>query len=196
MKRNLLLAIICIILIAVITLLSATGIGFSSEEFVAPSVPKTQVSLVIIEGKNPNLAGPVVYSVTYTNTFLPRQRQLPFVTACLYNSEAKRGMYLGTRWQLSSLNSQGFSDGSNIIQLNIETKTLNLEVQPFVRYAERPVIYAPDSPPIAKPVPAMEESYDSILLFIEDDGRSQKAYPQCEFLQEEDVAKAKKVALV
>ena len=34
-----------------------------------------------------------------------------------------------------------------------------------------------------------------ILLFVEDEGRSRKFYPRCEFLQAEDVARARKIAL-
>lgn len=194
-SKNLIVALVCAGLIVVITLLSATSIGFDARETVVPSLSKTEVVRVQTEGQyEQNLAGPVVYSVTYTNTFLPRQHQLPYVTACLYNSAEKRGAYLGTRWQVSQFDSQQWSEG-NVVQLGKETKTIGLEVQPFVRWMPSPAVTS-QAMPLAKPVPGFEtESYDSILIFVEE-GRSRQIYPQCEFLQPEDVARARKVQLV
>lgn len=189
-NRNLFFAILCIVLIAIITLLSAAEIGFSSSDEVVSSVSKEQVVVLSENQYEQNIAGPVVYRVTYINTFLPRQRQLPFVTACLYDSTAKRGAYLGTRWQVSLFDSQQWSDG-NVVQIGRETKTIGLEVQPNIRWKPAPT-------PVARPVPAEmpEQSYDYILLFVQDEDSSRKIYPQCEFLQEEDVERARKVALI
>ncbi|HLC32814.1 MAG TPA: hypothetical protein VJJ82_03240 [Candidatus Nanoarchaeia archaeon] len=201
MKRNvnLVMALICAALIVILTLLSATSIGFDIREAVVPSLPKDQVVRIATEGQNePNLAGPVVYSVTYTNTFLPRQHQLPFVTACLYNSDERRGAFIGTRWQVSQFDSQQWSEG-NVVQLGIETKTVGFEVQPFVRWAIQPM--TKESHDLTREVPVKPipgqviDKYDLILLFIEE-GRSRQVYPQCEFLQAEDVERARKVQLV
>lgn len=192
-NNNLIVALICAALIIVLTLLSATSLGFESRETVVPSLSKAEVVRVQTEGQyEQNLVGPVVYSVTYTNTFLPRQHQLPYVTACLYNSAEKRGAYLGTRWQVSQFDSQQWSEG-NVVQLGKETKTIGLEVQPIVNW--RPSERYDSSMSVPKPVPAIDVSYDSILLFIEE-GRARQIYPQCDFLQAEDVARARKVALV
>src|SRR3989344_5407594 len=97
---NLTLAIVCAALIIILTLLSATSIGFSSREELVPAVPKSEVVRTVTEGQESPFSGPVVYRVTYTNSFLPRQHQLPYVSACLYNSLDKRGVYLSTRWQV------------------------------------------------------------------------------------------------
>ena len=192
-STNLVVALVCAALIVIITLLSATSIGFTSREEIVPTVAKDQVIKVLSEGRQPSMTGPVVYRVTYENTFLPRQHQLPFVSACLYDSNEKRGAYLGTRWQVSNFDSQQWSDGGNVVQLGRETKTIGLEVQPYTLWKPSPV---PVTEPIKLvPVPP-DEQYDLIFLFVDGSGRMQSFYPQCDNLQAEDMARAKKIQLV
>lgn len=202
-KLKLSLALICALIIFVIAFLSAMPIGFSKTEFIQDSLPLNKVFVVRgADGREPVYErGPIVYSITYKNTFLPRQKVLPRVNACLYNSEKRTGTYLNTRWQTEQIEKglRDFDHGENVARLGIGEKTVSLELMPQVFWKPRPDYSEIDRVP-AKPVPAVDfeqEKFDTVLLFISETDRmyGEHYYP-CEALQPSDVAEAKKIKLV
>lgn len=201
-KIKLSLAIICAAIIFIIALLSATPIGFSKTEFIPESLPLEKV-FVIKESdgrENPYERGPSVYSLTYKNTFLPRQKVLPRVHACLYNSEKRTGTYLTTRWQTEQIERglRDFDHGENVARLGIGEKTVSLELMPHVFWKPRPGSFEIDGVP-AKPVPVPDfeqQKFDTVLLFISEESGMYKGYYPCESLQPSEVETAKKIRLV
>ncbi len=200
MNRNLFLAIACMTIIAILTLLSAIPIGFHIKEETLSSVPASEVIPIIDEGKGYGMMpGPIVHRLYFENTFMPRQYVLPRATACLYNSKTRQGAYINARWQISALETKvsDFSQNENVVQLGRESRTVELSVDQFVRWQRMPQ-YTPEMTEPVKPVPLTEyaEGFDTIYLWLIDKDAQQNFYPMCENIQPADVNFAKKIMIV
>ncbi len=205
MNKNLTAAIVCIALIAAITLLSALPIGFSRIEETAPTISTDLIAPIREEtqGGFGNSPGPVVHRVTFVNTWLPRQVTLPRPSACLYNSKTHQGAYANARWQISTLESRvnDFGSGESVVQLGRGTRTVELTIDQFVRWKRQvPASQTQPQKPMPAPgatVPVMDypEGFDTLYLFLID--RNQPDfYPDCSNLQTADLAYAKKITVV
>lgn len=207
MNKNLVAAIVCVLLIAAITLLSALPIGFSRIEETAPSVSAELLTPVLEEsqGGYSTSPGPVVHRITFVNTWLPRQMTLPRPSACLYNSKTRQGAYANARWQISTLESRvnDFGSGESVVQLPRGTRTVELTIDQFVRWKRPPAQYNTGmTKPVAMPAPGEStpvmdypEGFDTLYLFLID--RNQPDfYPDCGNLQAADLAYAKKISVV
>lgn len=202
MNKNLALAILCIALIAIITLLSALPFGFSKTEETAISVPAELITPVRDEtkGYSGTTPGPVVYRITFTNTWLPRQVPLPRANACLYNSKTRQGVWANTHWQISNLETKisDFNSDESVVQLGRETRTVELTIDQFVRW-ERTPIREPMTKPVAPPLPAPSvdypEGFDTLYLFLID-RNTPDFYLDCGNLQPADLMYAKKIAII
>jgi len=198
MSRDIWAALACLAALVIIAFASATDIGFSRSESFVESV-RSQDVLSVQEDGTPYAPGPAmkVHSVTLTNGFIPRQKVLPFPTACLYDSASRRGTNVGVRWQAeaaSELDSRTVA--VNYVELGYGSKTVNLLIDRYVLYKPRPVEVP--MPPDLKPV--QEEKYDSLLLFlkVEEGGwqDSYNTYTDCYNLQETDLARARSIPVV
>ncbi|MBI4146232.1 hypothetical protein HY489_02745 [Candidatus Woesearchaeota archaeon] len=198
MNKNLIAAIVCVVLITIITLLSALPFGFRIEQQTAQTLPADQVVPVMDEGQGyyGPTPGPTIHTITFTNTFMPRQYVLPQAQACLYNTKNGQGAYLGTRWQVSSMQSKvDFGDNQNVVQLGKETRTVKLTIDKFVRW-KRPIVPQAAMPPEKIPKTTdYPEGFDTIYLWLITKEQS-NFYPSCESLQQVDMEYAKKITLV
>lgn len=206
MNKNLALAILCIALIAIITLLSALPFGFSKTEETAISVPAELITPVRDEtkGYSGTTPGPVVHRITFTNTWLPRQVPLPRANACLYNSKTRQGAWANAHWQISTLESKisDFNSGDSVVQLGRETRTVELTIDQFVRWQRQPSSPAVPQKPVPAPIPGEStpvtdypEGFDTLYLFLID-RNTPDFYPDCGNLQSADLMYAKKIAVV
>ncbi|MBW3019222.1 hypothetical protein KY329_03495 [Candidatus Woesearchaeota archaeon] len=91
MNKNLLLALICIGLIAVITLASGSNYGFDVSGKPVASLEQDQVFSAETGPVIP--AKIAVYTLTVSNSFIPRSYPLPEFEGCFYNSKTGQGQY-------------------------------------------------------------------------------------------------------
>ncbi len=192
---NLKAAIACLIVIAIIVALSASPIGWKIEKQAVSSVALKEIVVVRQEGEPEYGPGPgiPVYTITIINTFIPRQYQLPFATACLYNSELKATSYANVQWDVKE---QPFEFGPSATSLEITqgTKTATLKVFSSVRYKSKEIREAQQIP--EKPVPVAEaEVYDQLLLFLTEAGIRNYGYVDCYNLQADDFEAALKILI-
>ena len=178
-NKNLIAAEICILIIVIITALSASNIGWKVESKAAESVKLSDVVVAKLEGE-PYGAGPgtPIYTIKVTNSFIPRQYELPFTSVCLYNSELKKTSVADVRWDVPGQISQYDGSNTNTMEIISGTKTANLLVFQGIRY--KPVATAP----VAVPTKATEEVYDQLLLFLQYEWVY--FYRDCYNLQESD----------
>ena len=197
MSRNIWAAIACLALLVVIAFISATDIGFSVTERAVESVKRADV-LWVQDDDSPYYGGPSVPVLTWAfeNGVIPRQKVLPFVSACVIDRASLRGSNVGTRWQAmqaTELDSETVVEG--YVELGLGSKTVELLVERFVYYKPRPF----DGEPVpVKPVPVVEESYDALVLFLDESagGLEGPSYVDCYNLQESDLVRARVIPIV
>jgi len=174
----------CMIIIAIIVALSASPIGWSVTSSAVSSVRLSDIQPVLEEGQPSYAKSIPIYTTTVTNTFIPRQYELPQATACLYNTEKQA--YGGTNvfWDIQSQPSD-FGQGLNTMEVGRESKiaTLKTSSNPY---------YKP-SPREAVPVKFEPQVWDKLYLFL-NTGRTYK-YIDCNNLQPEDLARAIKISI-
>lgn len=183
---NLKAAIACILIIAVITALSGSNIGWKVEKQAAASVKLSDVVVTKLEGEPYGTApGTPIYTIKITNTFIPRQYDLPNFNICLYNTELKRSSIADAKWTLKESKSQ-YDEYQNTIEVKSGTKKADLLVFQGIRY--KPIAAATEK---AEPVKAVQtpEVYDQLLLFIQEKGKAYN-YRDCSNLQEADFKEA------
>ncbi len=188
-QKNWKIATACMIIIGIIVALSASPIGWAVSKQATQSVRLSDVYKILEEGQPDYGPGPGVplYSITITNTFIPRQYELPQANACLYNTEKKAGTDVPVQWDISE-KPLDFGPSLNTVEMGRETKTITLKAMPYTRW--KPV-------PRGAPVPAKEqelEVYDQLLLFLHE-GRVYE-YTGCYNLQPQDFEKAIKISIV
>ncbi len=175
-RQNAKISITCIVLIAIIITLSAMPIGWQITTSQVSSVSLQDIMPILEEGK-PHYATPGtnIYSITITNTFLPRQYELPIANACLYNTEKNAYQWTNVNWDVTGLPSD-FGPNLNTIELGRETKTANLRITSNPQYRPMP----------AEPKTAIFEpqEYDKLYLFIDTE------YVDCYNIQPRDAQKA------
>ena len=193
MNRDLLFALVCMAGIIVITFISASSIGFSASEHLVESVKRADVFRTVIEEAGYDLPGPVVYTVTYTNSFLPRLKQLPRVTACLYDSKSKSGAYANARWRVVPDKDVGAVQQDDTLDVGIGQRSVDVQLMQQVRYLPPGV----PSDPIPAKVQGYYDRFDAVLLFLDERrGGFNDQYIDCGNLQAGDVARAKRIAVV
>jgi hypothetical protein len=184
-------AITCLVLITIIIALGASPIGWTVTKETVQSVKLSDVLVVREEGQPDYGQGPgiPIHTVTIKSTFMPRQYELPQASACLYNSELKAASYADVRWDvLDKASSLGIN--GNAVSVFRETKTATLKLYQQIKYTGRESIPA-------KPVPVGQEAetYDQLLLFIEDTGTGYPAYTDCYNIQPEELEKAIRITI-
>jgi hypothetical protein len=192
-NRYHLVALDFLIIILVIVALSASSIGWKIEKTTVGPVKLSDVLIIREEGQpdyGPGQGTPV-YTITVTNTFIPRQYELPAATACLYNADLKSPSYADVRWDIKGQESE-FGPGAQTFEIVKGSKTATLKVWPQIRYKSKDVVVQRIAP--EKPVPAQQESvetYDQLLLFLNEAGsRKYSAYADCYNLRAEDFERA------
>lgn len=172
MNKNLAIAGTCIILIAIITFLSALPIGWTVEQEAAESVKLSAVS--------PEHAGEQqrtpLYTISVTSTFMPRQYELPRTNACLYNTQTQAGRHLPVDWNVQEQRSE-FGLRRNTLDAFKDAKTATLNT-----------MAGPRAPPLEQEADRKPEVYDQLLIFFGEEGR----YPSkdCFNLQPADFEEA------
>ncbi len=186
MNRDLLIASILIVIIVVITLLSASNIGFHMTRQTAPSIAKSQMIVIQREGEPypPIQKGIPVQVITASNSIIPRRLPLGQAHGCLYNP-LEQGVDVQMRYDYpATMPSREFEiPPGEIIDIGIgETKTVTLSVIPYV-------VWEPRAGPKQQP-----QNFDTLYIFISDE--EDYFYPQCYNLPAEQQAKAIKIPLV
>lgn len=186
------LAVGCVAVIAVIVALSSSNIGWSIQEKAVESIALKDI-LTIREADQPDYGpGPSipVYTITIANTFIPRQYELPYATACLYNSKLKAANSATVIWYPQSYSD--FGPAANTVEVFSGSKTATLKLTPTIRYKEKPM---PARPEMAK---NETEVYDQLLLFLGEKTGARVfdyAFQDCYNLQANDFATAVKIPI-
>lgn len=190
LTNNVKSAVVCIVLIAIITAISASPFGWTVKKETVQSVALKDVYVIQQEGQpNYPLPSKQVMTITVSSSFIPRQYELPYVQACLYNSDLKVGRDLGANWD-----TQGETSGlrelvpsTNTLEVFNTAKTAVLKVQPNVFYRTNGP--QPVAAPEKQAVPQEPEVYDRLFLFLQDPGKTY-AYKPCFDLQRTDIDNA------
>ncbi len=183
------LAIISLVLIGILVGLSAVPYGWTVQTTTVPSLKLDQVVTVYKEGQVEYSKPPVpIYTITVTNTFIPRQYELPNAQACLYNTEKGAGQWIGVSWDYDAMRSE-FGPELNTLEVyrGSKTATLNANSQPY--YETRPV-KAPAPVDVTQETP----EYDKLLLFISP--QMTYEYVECTALKPTDFSRAITIPIV
>jgi len=189
--KNVKMAAICMIIITIIVTLSAAPIGWTITKNAVASVRLSEVYRVLQEGQPDYGPGPGVpsYTITVTNSFIPRQYELPQANACLYNSGLRAATDLPVQWDVAEKPSD-FGPHLNTVELGKETRTVTLKAMPYIRWKAPPGVPRPAEP--AQKEQELEV-YDQLLLFLQE-GRVSE-YVGCYNLQPEHFARAIKISI-
>lgn len=179
------LGIACVALIGilVITGISASSFGWQESAQAATSLSRQDVYRIQDENTPPQAQGPIIYTISVTSS-IPRQYELPFTTACLYNSQNGTGVDVGTQWDSHGQGQEMLFGGqANVVEVFGQTKILTLRVYPYIQY--KPGI-ARETPVQATPPTAVY--YDQLLLFLTKTGSYE--YRNCYMLLPQDIDQA------
>lgn len=185
-NKNLIAAIVCIVIIAILISLSGSNIGWKVETHAVDSIQLKDVISERLETEaqyGPGQGTPI-YTITVSNSFIPRQFELPNTAACLYNSDLKTATNADLRW----------SFGKDYTDYDIQTTTMEVSgVKTANLLVLRSVRYKPESMKTETSVAiATTEVYDQLLLFVSD---KLTFYKDCYNLQEKDFDEAIKIAI-
>lgn len=189
MNRNLVMALILVVIIVAITLISASNIGFHMTRQTVSSLSKAQMVLTQREGEPypPVQKGVKVQSITATNSIIPRRLPLGPARSCLYNSNTGQGVDAQARYDYPATTpSREFEiPPGEIVDVGVgQTKTIQLTVLPFVQYM-------PVGPNVPKQQP---QDFDTLYLWVSEE--EDNFYPQCYNLPEEQKVTAIRIPLV
>ena len=192
--KNVLAAVVCIFIIAVIVALSASKIGWKVEKKAVDSVELNKLVIVLEQGQQfYQPPGIPIYTITVTNTFMPRQYEIPFVTACLYNSDKKAYSYIDAQWDLRQDASE-LGLGQNTIEIASGSRNATLKVMPVVRYKGTATVQAVQAEKMGPIVSSEIDVYDQLLVFLMDPNKRFN-YIDCNSLQQKDIDSALKIAI-
>lgn len=183
------LAIISLALIGILVGLSAVPYGWTVQTTTAPSLKLDQVVSVYKEGQVEYSKPPVpIYTITVTNTFIPRQYELPNAQACLYNTEKGAGQWANVAWDYEAMRSE-FGPNLNTMEVYRGSKTavLNVNSQPY--YETRPV-----KAPVPADVPQETPEYDKLMIFLSP--QTSYDYVECSALKQSDFARAITIPII
>ncbi len=188
-NKNLYIALFFVTIIVVITLVSASNIGFKMTRETATSLPKGQMIQMQKEGQPypPTEKGVRVQTITATNSVIPRRMPIGQAHACLYNTQTGEGMDVGARYDYPATIPYRELEmpPGEILDIGIgETKTVAVSVMPYV-------MWVPKDPTAEKPRP---QDFDTLYLFVSE--MEDYFYPQCYNLPEEQKMMATKIPLV
>jgi hypothetical protein len=184
------LAIISLVLIGILVGLSAAPYGWTVQTTTTPSLKLDQLVTVYKEGQIEYSKPPVpIYTVTVTNTFIPRQYELPNAQACLYNTEKGAGQWVNVGWDYEELHSE-FGPDLNAMEVYRGSKTavLNANSQPY--YEPATPVKTPVPPDTKRETP----EYDKLLLFISP--QLSYDYIECTALKPSDFSKAITIPII
>lgn len=134
MNRNLLLAFICLGLMAVITLASGSNVGFSVEERPIESLSKEKVMYSADEAV-PRVPSRIkVYTITVSNSFLPRSYPVPEFEGCFYDSVTGKAQYAGIT--ADNVKRSAFSRFGSVELGTGETKSIGLYLEAMPRFGK------------------------------------------------------------
>ncbi len=188
-NRNLYIALFFVAIIVVITLVSASNIGFKMTRETATSLPKGQMITIQKEGQPypPTEKGIRVQTIMATNSVIPRRMPLGQAHACLYNSQTGEGIDVGARYDYPATVPYRELEipPGEILDIGIgETKSVTVSVMPYV-------MWVPKDPTVEKPRP---QDFDTLYLFVSE--MEDYFYPQCYDMPEEQKRMATMIPLV
>ena len=188
-RRNLYIALFFVMIVIIITLISASNIGFKMTRETVTSLQKSQL-IYLQHEEEPYPAvqkGIKVQTLTATNSIIPRRLPVGPTHACLYNSVTGEGVDIGARYDYPAITPQREFEipPGEIIDIGIgETKTVTVSVMPYVIYV----------PKVKGPEPRQPQDFDTLYLFVSE--TEDYFYPQCYQLPEEHKAMATMIPLV
>jgi len=183
-NKSLYIALFLVAVIVVITLISASNIGFEMKKETVTSIQKDQMILIQKEGYPypPTGKGVRVQTITATNSIIPRRIPIGRVVGCLVNTQTGEGVDVGARFEYPAMVPQREFEipPGEILDIGIgETKSIAINIMPFV-------VYIPKTPGYEKPQP---QDFDTLYLFVSETEEF-IYYPQCYNLPEEQKAMA------
>jgi hypothetical protein len=189
-NRNLYTALVLVAIVVVITVLSASNIGFHMTKQTASSVQKSQIIFTQKEGQPYPLAGKgvVVQTITATNSIIPRRLPLGPAHGCLYNTQTGQGIDVNPMYGYPATTPiREFEvPPGEVIDIGMgQTKIVTLSIQPYV-------VWIPKDTSGVKPEP---QDFDTLYLFVSEK-EEDYFYPQCYNLPDEQKAMAIKIPLV
>ncbi|MEM3154565.1 MAG: hypothetical protein QW165_03320 [Candidatus Woesearchaeota archaeon] len=179
------LATACMVVIATIVTLSASQIGWTVTSSSVPSIKLSELQTVIEEGQPSYPVSYPIYTVTVTNTFIPRQYELPQASACLYNAENKAASNANVFWDVAGQPSD-FGIPGNILEVGRGSKTATLKI------SQNPY-YKPVPREVKQPVPFEPPVWNELYLFL-NTGRTYQ-YIDCYNFDSLDKSKAIKILI-
>lgn len=137
------LATTCMVLIAIIVALSASPIGWTVSSSAVSSVRLSEIQPILEQGQPEYPISFPIYTVTVTNTFIPRQYELPQASACLYNTDKKSASNANVFWDIAGQPSD-FGIPGNALEVGRETKSANLKLSQSPYYKPSPRDVSPE----------------------------------------------------
>src|SRR5574341_490640 len=178
------IATTCMVIIAIIVALSASPIGWKISTTSVKSIKLSELQPVLEEGQPSYPAAYPIYTVTVTNTFIPRQYELPQASACMYNIEKKAASNANVFWSEPGMPSE-FGLPGNTIEIGKGSKTATLKI------SSNP--YYKPSPREAKPAAFEPQVWNELYLFL-NTGRTYQ-YVDCYNFDSVDKSKAIKISI-
>lgn len=187
---NLYTALVFVAIVVVITLISASNIGFHMTRQTVSSVSKSQIMFTQLEGQPYPLAGKgvVVQTITATNSIIPRRLPLGPAHGCLHNTQTGQGVDVSPSYGYPATTPMREFEmpPGEVIDIGMgQTKTVTLTIQPYV-------VWAPKDTAGIKPEP---QDFDTLYLWVSEK-EEDYFYPQCYNLPEEQKVMAIKIPLV
>lgn len=178
------IATTCMVIIAIIVALSASPIGWKISTSSTPSIKLSELQPILEEGQPSYSASFQIYTVTVTNTFIPRQYELPQASACLYNIERKAASNANVFWSEPGVQSDFGLPGNTVeVGRGSKTATLKISQSPYYKPAPRE----------AKPVQFEPQVWNELYLFLST-GRTYQ-YVDCYNFDSVDKSKAIKILI-
>lgn len=180
---NVLSASIALGIMAIIVGLSTVPYGLTSHGKAVSSVALDSILPVVEEGKAPYRSSNVpLYTMSVTNTFIPRQFELAQASACLYNTEKNAYRYLDVMWDIPNQMSD-FGPSNRVLEVDFGTKTATLTTS----------VYPQVRPVMEKPIQYELEVYDELYLIFNEGDRYE--YVDCFSLTPQQKEQAVKIAV-
>jgi len=178
------IATACMVIIAIIVSLSASPIGWKVTTSAVPSIRLSDLQPILQEGQPSYAASFPIYSVTVTNSFIPRQYELPQASVCMYNIEKKAAANANVFWGEQTQPSD-FGLPGNTIEVGRGSKTAVLKISQNPYYKPMPR----EAQPVAFEPPIWDEAY----LFLST-GRTYQ-YVDCYNFENVDKSNAIKILI-
>ena len=156
-KKNVTLATVCLVLIAIIVAISAAPFGWKVSGVAVQSVRLADIQPVLEEGQPSYPTSFPIYTLTVTNNFIPRQFELPQASVCLYNTEKKSASNANVMWDVGQEQTD-FGLFGQVVEVMSGTKVANLKISSNPYYKPAPVE--------AKQVKFEPQVWNELYLFL------------------------------